>query len=68
MQHGKDGLALVLLVQVAVGAAVQRERRAVHEGAQVVVLVEVRDPLLQLVRVEEGLHVGDLQVGLDGGT
>lgn len=62
--RGEDGLAFVLLVQVPVGAPVQGEGGAVHEGAQVVVLVEVGDPLLQLVRVEEGLHVGDLEVGL----
>lgn len=61
---GEDGLAFVLLVQVAVGPAVQRERRAVHECAQVVVLVKVRDALLQLVGVEEGLHVCDLKVCL----
>ena len=61
---GEDGLALVLLVQVTVGAAVQSEGCAVHEGAQVVVLVKVGDPLLQLVCVEEGLHVRDLEAGL----
>lgn len=63
---GEDGLALELLVQVAVGAAVQREGRAVHEAPQVVVLVEVGDPVLHLVRVEVGLHVRDLDVGLVG--
>ncbi len=61
---GEDGLAFVLLVQVTVGPAVQRERRTVHERAQVIVLVKVRDALLQLVSVEEGLHVCDLQVCL----
>lgn len=63
---GEDGLALELLVEVAVGAAVQREGRAVHEAPQVVVLVKVRDPVLHLVRVKVGLHVRDLDVGLQG--
>lgn len=65
VRRGEDGFPLVLLDQVAVCTAVQRERRAVHEGAQVVVLVKVGDPLLQLVGVEERLHVGDLEVGLE---
>jgi len=64
VRRGEDGLALELLVQVAVGAAVQRERRAVHEAPQVVVLVEVRDAVLHLVRVEVRLHVRDLDEGL----
>lgn len=45
-------------------SAVQGEGSAVHEGPQVVVLVEVGDPFLQLVRVEEWFDVGDLEVGL----
>lgn len=65
VRRGEDGFPFVLLDQVAVRSAVQRERRAVHEGAQVVVLVKVGDPLLQLVGVEERLHVGDLEVGLE---
>lgn len=60
----EDGFAFVLLVQIAVCSAVQREGSAVHEGAQVVVLVEVSDSLLQLVCVEERFDVGDLEVGL----
>lgn len=64
VRRGQDGFALVLLIQVAVRSAVQRERSTVHEGAQVVVLVKVGNPLLHLVRVEVWLHVGDLEVGL----
>lgn len=60
----QDGFAFVLLVQVAVSAAVQSEGGAVHEGTQVVVLVKVGDSFLQLVGVEVGLDVGDLEVGL----
>lgn len=64
VRGGEDGLPLELLVQVAVRPPVQRERRAVDEAAQVVVLVKVRDAVLHLVRVEVRLHVGDLDVGL----
>lgn len=46
MRCSKNGFAFVLLVQVAVSSAVQCERSAVHEGAQVVVLVKVGDPFL----------------------
>lgn len=62
---GEDGLALELLVQVAVGAAVQGEGSAVDEAPQVVVLVEVGDAVLHLVRVEVRLHVRDLDEGLE---
>lgn len=62
--RGEDGFAFVLLDQVAMRSAVQREGRAVHEGTQVVVLVKIGDPFLQLVSVEERLHIGDLEVGL----
>jgi len=64
VRGGQDGLALELLVEVAVRAAVQCEGRAVHEAPQVVVLVEVGDALLHLVRVEEWLHIRDLDEGL----
>lgn len=57
---GEDGLAFELLVQVPVRPPVQGERGAVHEAPQVVVLVEVGDAVLHLVRVEVRLHVGDL--------
>lgn len=43
---------------------VQRERGAVDEAPQVVVLVEVSDAVLHLVRVKVGLHVRDLDEGL----
>lgn len=46
VRRRQDGFALVLLVEVAVRAAVQSEGGAVHEGAQVVVLVKVGDSLL----------------------
>lgn len=46
MRCCKDGFAFVLLVQVAVGSAVQSEGSTVHEGAQVVVLVKVGDSFL----------------------
>lgn len=46
MRCCQDGFAFVLLMQVAVGAAIQGEGSAVHESTQVVVLVEVGDPLL----------------------
>lgn len=62
--RGENGLAFVLLVQVSVRAAVQRERRAVNEAPQVVVLVEIRDAVLHLVRVEVRLHVSDLDESL----
>lgn len=64
VRGGEDGLPLELLVQVAVRPPVQRERRAVDEAAQVVVLVKVRDAVLHLVGVEVRLHVGDLDEGL----
>lgn len=64
VRGGENGLAFVLLVQVAVCPSVQRERRAVHERAQVIVFVKVRDALLQLVGVKEGFHVCDLKVRL----
>lgn len=57
----EDGLAFVLLMQVAVGPTVQRERCTVHECAQVIVLVKVCDALLQLVSVKERLHICDLK-------
>lgn len=43
VRRGQDGFTFVLLVQVSVSPAVQREGSAVHEGAQVVVLIEVGD-------------------------
>lgn len=64
VRRGEDGLPLELLVQVAVRPPVQRERRAVDEAPQVVVLVKVRDAVLHLVRVEVRLHVRDLDEGL----
>ena len=64
MRGGEDGLPFELLVEVAVCTAVQREGRAVDKASQVVVLVEVGDAVLHLVRVEEGLHVRDLNVSL----
>lgn len=57
---GEDGLAFVLLVQVAVCPSVQREGGAVDEPSEVVVLVEVSDAVLHFVGVEVGLHVRDL--------
>lgn len=39
----QDGFAFVLLMQVPVGSAVQSEGSAVHESAQVVVLIKVGD-------------------------
>lgn len=68
MRRRQDGFALVLLMQVSVGTAVQCKGRAVHESAQVVVLVKVSDSFLQLVGVEERLDVGDLEIGLKGKT
>lgn len=64
VRGGEDGLPLELLVQVAVRPPVQRERRAVDEAAQVVVLVKVRDAVLHLVRVKVRLHVRNLDEGL----
>lgn len=46
MRCREDGFAFILLVQVAMGSAVQSEGSAVHEGTQVVVLVEVGDSFL----------------------
>lgn len=63
---GENGLAFVLLMQVSVCAAVQRERRAVNKAPQVVVLVKVRDAVLHLVRVEVRFHVSDLDESLGG--
>lgn len=64
---GEQSLALELLVQVAVRSPVQREGSTEHESAQVVVLVKVRDAILQLIRVEERLHVSQLDVCLRQG-
>ena len=64
VRGGKDGLPFELLVEVAVGAAIQREGCAVDKAPQVVVLVEVGDAVLHLICVEEGLHVRDLDVSL----
>lgn len=57
---GEDGLAFVLLMQVAVCPSVQREGGAVDETSEVVVLVEVSDAVLHFVGVEVRLHVRDL--------
>lgn len=46
MRRRQDGFAFVLLMQVTVGSAVKREGSTVHEGPQVVVLVEVSDSFL----------------------
>ena len=64
---GEDGLAFELLVQVPVGTPIQSERGAVDETSQVVVLVEVSDAILHLVRVEVRLHICDLDEGLQRG-
>lgn len=42
----QNGFAFVLLVQVPVGSAIQSEGGTIHEGAQIVVLVEVGDSFL----------------------
>lgn len=62
---GQDGLAFELLVQVPVGPPIQRKGGAVDETTQVVVLVKVGDAVLHLVSVEVGLHVSDLDEGLE---
>ena len=64
MRGGEDGLPFELLVEVAVRTAIQREGRTVDKAPQVVVLVEVSDAVLHLVRIEEGLHIRDLDVSL----
>lgn len=64
MRGCQDGFAFVLLIQVTVGSAIQSEGSTVHEGTQIVVLIKVRDSFLQLVCVEEGLNIGDLEVCL----
>lgn len=46
MRCCEDGFAFILLVEVAVGSAVQSEGSTVHEGTQVVVLVKVGDSFL----------------------
>lgn len=66
--RGQDSFALELLVQLPVSSAVQGEGGAVHEPPQVVVFVEVSDPVLHLIGVKVGLHVGYLNVGLQEGT
>lgn len=68
VRGGEDGLPLKLLVQVAVCPSVQRERRAVDEAAQVVVLVKICDAVLHLVRVKVGLHVRNLDESLRAGS
>lgn len=60
----EDGLAFELFVQVPMGPPIQSERGAVDETPQVVVLVEVSDAVLHLVRVEVRLHIRDLDEGL----
>lgn len=63
---GEEGLAFVLLMQVAMRPPVQREGGAVDETAEVVVLVEVGDAVLHFVGVEVRLHVRDLDERLRG--
>ena len=67
MHGGQDGLPLVLLAELAARPPALGERRGVHEAAQVEVLLEVGQAVLHLVVVEEGLHVGDLDVVLGSG-
>lgn len=66
MHGSEDGLPLVLLVELAPRAAALGERSGVHESPQVEILLEVGQPVLQLVVIEVGLHKGDLDVGLGG--
>lgn len=60
----EDCFAFVLLVQLAMRSPIQSEGSTVHEVTQVVVLVKIGNSFLQLIRVKEWLHVGDLEVGL----
>ena len=64
MHGGEDGLPLVLLVEFTPGAPALGEWRGVHETPQVEVLLKVCHPVFHLVVIEEGLHVGDLDVCL----
>lgn len=61
---GEDGFAFILFVKVPVRPPIKSERSAVDETSQVVVLVEVSDAVLHLVRVEVRLHVRDLDESL----
>ena len=61
---GEDGLALVLLVQLAARPPALGEGCGVHEAPQVEVLLEVGQSVFHLIVVKEGLHKGDLDVGL----
>lgn len=64
MRRGKDSFAFVLLVQLAMCTAVQGEGSTIHEGTQIVVLVEVGDAFFQFISVKVRLDIGDLKVGL----
>lgn len=68
MAGGENGFALVLLMQVSMRSAVQRERSTVHKAPQVVVFVKVCDAVLHLVRVKVRLHIRDLNECLSQNT
>lgn len=63
----EDGLSLVLFVQVTVRPSIQRKRRAIDKPPQVVVLIEVCDPVLHLIGVEIRFNIRDLNESLCGG-
>lgn len=64
MRGGEHSLALELLVKLAMCSPVPREGSAEHKGPQIVVLVEVRDAVLQFIGVKERFHVSQLDVCL----
>lgn len=64
MRSGEQSLALELLVQIPMCSSIQCEWGTKHEGAQIVVLVKIRDTVLQFIGVKERLHISQLDVCL----
>lgn len=63
---GEDGAALALLLHASLLLARLGEGRLEDEAADVVALLEVGLPLLQLLVVQVGRDVGHLDVGVLG--
>lgn len=61
----QDRLPLELFMQLPMSTSVQGKGRAVHETPQVVVFVKIGNPVLHLVCVKVGFHIGYLNVGLE---
>lgn len=66
MGRGHHGLTFVLFMEISMSPTIECEWCTEEKGPEVVVLIEVCDPVLQFISVKIWLHVSDLDVCLMG--